>query len=281
MKLIADSGSTKTDWRMIDPNGRIAQFTGAGLNPYFYSDAQLRESLTKLADELKGAIHCHEIYFYGAGLGEETQRHRLKEAIESIFTSASRVEIASDMLAAVRASAGREPGIVGILGTGANACYSDGQVILAQSIAPGFILGDEGSGSWLGRKAIQSWLRKEWPDELLAKFEYQYSLSVSEVYSKVYSGEKPNTYLASFVPFLAENKKHPAIHGLLRESFELFVRYYLKPIAPDTPPPIFLVGSVAWNFQDVIAPVIKDSGFSLGRILPTPIAGLTLYHQHD
>lgn len=279
--LIADSGSTKTDWRLLMKDGKILQAQSAGLNPYFHSDEYLAEHIGKIVKELCGAEEPDEVHFYGSGLGEVEMRDKLKRAFASKPSSTSALHTYSDMLAAARAAAGRSPGIVGILGTGANACYYDGTHCSQAVPAPGYVFGDEGAGVWMGIQLLKGVIRKTWPDYLLEKFSQKYSLSTAAILQATYKEARPNTFLAGFVPFVLEHSKEPVMQELILEGFQQYIRNYLEPLRREDNPPLYLVGGVAHAFQNLLMPLLRQHGFALQRILSKPIAGLSLYHQED
>lgn len=278
--LIADSGSTKTDWRLLN-DGKILQAQSEGLNPYFLTHEQLVEHTGKILKELCGEQEPDQIHFYGSGLGEATMRDKLKAAFAYHLSSKPALHTHSDMLAAARAAAGRSPGLVGILGTGANACYYDGKHCSHSVPAPGYVFGDEGAGSWLGIQLLKGVLRQSWPEHLLESFSQKYALSSAAILQATYREARPNTFLAGFVPFVLEHSTEPAMQELVLEGFKQYIRHYLEPLRQEDTPPLYLVGGVAHAFQNLLMPLLRQQGFALQRILSKPIAGLSLYHQED
>jgi N-acetylglucosamine kinase-like BadF-type ATPase len=278
--LIADSGSTKTDWRLLR-DGKILQAQSEGLNPYFHSERQMAERIGHVLKELLPEDEPDEIHFYGAGLGEMEMRDKLRGAFTQQLSARVSVHTHSDMLAAARAAAGKSPGIVGIMGTGGNACYYDGENLIQSVPAPGYVFGDEGCGAWLGIQLLKGILRQTWPAPILDSFSKKYALSTADLLRATYKEARPNTFLAGFVPFLYEHIAEAAIQELVLEGFRQYIRFYLEPLRQDDYPPLFLVGGVAHGFQNLLMPLLRQHGFSLQRILSKPIAGLSLYHQED
>ena len=280
MILIADSGSTKTDWRLIDDNGQISQNTSKGLNPYFWTDEEMEVEISaSLAGWTNVAIQ--KIYFYGAGLASEEQSQRVKEVLELVFPNCSSVECHHDMLGAARGASGRNAGVVCIIGTGANACLYNGETIDKGAVSPGYILGDEGSGSWFGKMLIQAYLRNEMPATEMQGFKSSYTYSDTEILTKIYSQARPNQFLASFMPFLLERKNQAWAYQFLANGFSQFIEKYVQPLKASPNLPLHFVGGVAWSCQEILTDLLRKKGLSSGRFLQSPIAGLSLYHQEE
>jgi N-acetylglucosamine kinase-like BadF-type ATPase len=277
--LVADSGSTKTDWRLLQ-DGKIRQSHSEGLNPYFHSEERLSRIVGQVITDLQAAEHLDTVHFYGAGLGEPETQAKIKAAFRLHVAPHVSIHTYSDMLAAARAAAGQEPGIVGIMGTGGNACRYDGSQSIQNVAAPGYVFGDEGCGAWIGIQLLKGVLRQDWPQHLLEVFAQEYPLSTSDILAATYKGPKPNTFLAGFVPFVEKHQQEAPFREMLLEGFRSYIRYYLKPLQTMDKPPLFLVGGVAHSFQNLLMPLLRQEGFQLKRILPKPIAGLSLYHQN-
>ncbi len=276
MILISDSGSTKTDWVLLDNREVITQVSTQGLNP----TQQTSESITKILQEellphLDGKAP-QTIHFYGAGCAYEEANNRMRKALSEIFPD-STTEINSDLLAAARSLCGSNEGIACILGTGSNSCYYDGKKI-ADNIPPlGFILGDEGSGATLGRTLINSCLKRHLPQELSEKFLQEYDLDMAKILEKVYHEPMPGRFLASLTPFLYENRKHPEIHNMLIKCFKEF---FLKNSMAYRRSwlPIHIVGSIGIWFQEEIKEAADSLALSVGNIVQSPMKGLIEYH---
>jgi glucosamine kinase len=280
MILIADSGSTKTDWRFISSGGKIIQYESAGLNPYFWTDAKLLEEISCMA-EFFGSNSVREIYFYGSGLGDPHQKTRMTNALEGHFCKLNRLEVQHDLLGAARAACGHEAGIACILGTGANACFFDGSQIKGEAVSLGYILGDEGSGAWFGKQFLAAYLRKELPAEIDFEFTRNEVLQREEVLMQVYRGEQPNKYLAQFTRFLEQHKNNPYIYCMIYDGINSFLDKHVSPFRAEKHISIHFVGSLAFHFQDIVRKAVLDSELRCGRFLQSPIAGLTLYHQEQ
>lgn len=277
MIVIADSGSTKTHWRFIDPQGTIQQLQTQGLNPYFLTDAQLITSIQEGPASLLPAEAVSSLYFYGSGLGSTEPVERLRRVLSEFFPNAE-LFIEHDLLGAARALCGRHEGLALILGTGANSCYYDGTAIVQNVASAGYILGDEGSGADLGRRWISAWLNDRVPHLLADAFYDTYKINREVVLKNVYSGNRPNKYLASFAPFLREHSKDPYVAQLITDAFnELFDRYLIR-YPKHTELPVHACGSIAWYFAPILRSVAELHGMHMGNVVKEPIAALTLYH---
>lgn len=282
MILIADSGSTKTDWRLIDANQQIHQYTTQGINPYFQNQQEISQIIqTELLSQLMIGMpsHVSEIHFYGAGCGAVQRKRQVASAI-SLFFSSAHIDIHTDLLGAAHALCGTEPGIVAILGTGSNTCYYDGSGIVENHPSLGFILGDEGSGAHIGKKFIQAYLNREMPEALADRFQQRFQLDKDQILDHVYRQPMPNRFLASFSKFIFQNLKEQFLIDLVASSFhELFERHILK--YEHVSLTLNCVGSVAFYFSNILRAVAVNKGVSIGKIIETPISALTLYHLRE
>lgn len=286
MKLIADSGSTKTDWRLIDDNNQIHQYSTQGINPYFQTPEEINEILISellstiisehdLGDDVEVAF---DVWFYGAGCELEEKKAIIREAISEAFP-ASVIEVESDMLGAARALCGTNPGIVAILGTGSNTCYYDGKKIAESVDSLGYILGDEGSGAHIGKTFIQAYLNKELPQQLSKRFYERTNLGLPEILNAVYKKPLPNRFLASFSKFIYQNVKEQFIVDIVANCFEQFFDKHVCKYEQHKNIPLSCVGSVAFYYSNILRAVANKKGVNIEIITETPIAGLTLYHQ--
>lgn len=277
MILLADSGSTKTEWRILLPDGSIAQARTTGYNPHHQTAIEIEASLRKELFSQLPAGAVAEIHFYGAGCGSEKSKGIVREAFEKVFPDATLV-VEHDLLAAARALCGEAPGIACILGTGSNSCLYDGQQITGNVPALGFILGDEGSGTDLGKRVVADYLRGDMPEALRERFEKRFPVSVDEVLDRIYRQAFPKPYLAAFSRFLFHNLKDPYCYELVYNSFkEFLLRNVVKYPGHETLP-VHFVGSIAFYYGNILRQATADQGLRVGRILEGPIAGLTLYH---
>ena len=277
MILIPDSGSTKTDWVLHNGTDIDARVKTQGLNP---TQQSAEDIYGILLAELAGQIKTdapETIYFYGAGCAYENANKRMEAALKKIFRT-NDIHIHSDLLAAARALCGHEEGIACILGTGSNSCLFDGEKIIDNTPSLGYILGDEGSGAHLGRQLVSDCIKKQLPTELREKFMNQYNLDVAGILERVYRSPLPNRWLASFTPFLSENRKNAHIHALLKHCFTQFFQRNTM-VYRRSWLPIHIIGGVGINFANEIKETAESLGLSIGNIVESPMKGLIEYHK--
>lgn len=279
MILIADSGGSKIDWRIIEKNGSIGQANAPGFNPYYQPIEDLRKSVREiLIPKIKDDVD--KIYFYGAGVSSTKNQLTIKSAFLEFFPQAQ-IEIGWDLLAAARALCGHEPGIACILGTGSNSCLYDGKEITANVANLGWILADEGSGSNIGKKFLVDYLREKMPAPLAEAFRQRFPLTREEFLEKIYQQERPNAFLASFTRFIFQHLKDPYCYKLVYNSFAEFYENTVMKYENYKNLKVHFTGSVAFYFSDLLRQVANDKGITVKNILEAPIAGLTLYHQNE
>lgn len=276
MILIADSGSTKTDWCMVENGETILRFKTKGINPFFQTEGEIQKEIeTGLLPGLNG-IQPAAIYFYGAGCAFPEKNEMIRRAINRYLPAS--VEVGSDLLAAARALCGNRPGIACILGTGSNSCQYDGKEIV-KSISPlGFILGDEGSGAVLGKLLIGDVLKDQLPAALKDQFLAEYALTPALIMDRVYRQPFPNRFLAGFSPFISAHLDEPAIWELATRSFmAFFTRNVMQYDYLELP--VHFVGSVAWHYQIMLKDIAFNLGIRPGTIIQSPMDGLIAYHS--
>ncbi|TPE45189.1 hypothetical protein [Pontibacter mangrovi] len=278
MILIADSGSTKTDWRLVTSDAVLGQAQTAGFNPMYQDADEIYQEvhdvlLPQLNDQVPTAI-----YFYGAGCSSPDRNKRVEDALRRIFPEAE-LHVDHDLLGAARALCGRKPGIACILGTGSNTCLYDGADIIDNVPSLGFLLGDEGSGAYMGKLLIKAYLYRELPEDLATSLTNTYNLTKDGILDTLYSSSMPSRYMATFARFVHEKQKHPVIHGMIYENFsEFFERHVVKYKGHETLPVNF-VGSIAYHFGDTLKQVAQKYGLHVETIIKSPSEGLILYHQ--
>lgn len=277
MILIADSGSTKTDWRLIDEERNIHQAQTIGLNPYFVSDERIAEVLRTGTLRLFDEHDIEEVYFYGSGLGPAANRIRVETLLGKKYPKA-KIHIEHDLLGACRALCGRHPGITVILGTGMNTAVFDGKEIVQQVKSLGYLLGDEGSGAELGKKWMSAYLNARVPQRLAELFRDEYKVTYELALDRVYRQEQPNRFLASFVPFLHKHREEPFIAEMLQESFDQLFDRYLERYPQLDHYPVHFCGSIAYYFRAHLESIAEDRDVFTGQFIQSPIAALTLYH---
>ena len=275
MILIADSGSTKTDWCGLKEDVCLRLQTG-GINPVLQkSDDIVRQLYKELLPQLP-VEPIEAIYFYGAGCTPLRSRV-LCACLTKVFGDQMRCEVESDMLGAARSLCGRQAGIVCILGTGSNSCYYDGSRIAAHTPALGYVLGDEGSGAYLGRLLLNGVLKELLPSHICITFANETQLTQEEIIHKVYRRPLANRFLAGFAPFLSKYRDEPAIHRLLTDAFRDFIAHNLHAYPQDKP--VFAVGSVAYHFREELTEALHAAGYQVASIVQSPMEGLIRYHQ--
>lgn len=276
MILIADSGSTKTDWSVIRNGKLTCSIKTKGINPYFQSEEEIGKEITEVLLPQLGNQAFEAIYFYGAGCTVDKI-----EVVRNVIiqhTNVARVEVNTDLLAAARSVCGRKAGIACILGTGSNACFYDGENIVDNVSPLGFILGDEGSGAVLGKRLVGDLLKGMMGQELKDKFLKQYNLTPGDIIERVYRQPFPNRFLASLSPFLAENIDEPKIHQLVLSSFTDFItrnvlgyNYHNYTVS--------FVGSIAYHYKDILSEAAGNTGIRIDKIIQSPMEGLITYHS--
>lgn len=276
--LVAESGSTKTDWMMVASDGSRKHIRTFGINPLLLTLDEIHRILKDESALKSKADEVSRIFFYGAGCGNKEAVNRLRIAFNGAFPSAQ-VEVSPDTLAAARACCGNQPGVIGILGTGANAGFYDG----AENFTPfvpslGFILGDEGSGNWIGRKLIADYFYKRMPEGLMDAFEEEFRIDYQEIITKVYRSSAPNAYLASFAPFASQHKGHPYCQSLIVNGVSLFLNRFIDPALLAEETKVHFAGSVAYAFQDLLQEQLESKRLNLGAVVRRPLEGLVDYH---
>ncbi len=279
IKLIADSGSSKAEWCLI--NGKTKKtFLTQGLSPYFLSAEQIEYIIeTELKIKLKN-IEPDEIYFYGTGCSNLENIKLVKKAIGKVFMNA-RIAVAHDLMGAARALCGNEKGIACILGTGSNSCYYNGRKIIKNSPGLGYVLGDEGSGAYLGKKVIQYFLYNTFDADLMDRFKAKFNTNSDEILTAVYKKPLPNRYLASYAVFLAENRGHYMIENIIEDGFNDFFFNHVYKYRESWTVPIHFTGSVAFGFKDVLKDMCSVYELQLGKVLKKPMEGLVKFHSQS
>ncbi len=279
MILIADCGSTKTDWVLYDnvTSSIVTRIKTQGLNPTLQSSEEIYNIL---CNEIAGEIDTdapEKIYFYGAGCAYDEANERITSALKKVFRT-NDIEINSDLLAAARALCGHEEGIACILGTGSNSCLFNGKEIIDNTPSLGYILGDEGSGASLGRRLVSDCLKKQLSPAMANKFLTQYNLTIPQILEHVYHKPLPNRYLAQFAPFLAQNRKDAEIKALLKHCFKLFFQRNTM-VYRRSWLPIHIVGGIGITFAEELKETAESLGLSIGNIVESPMNGLIEYHK--
>ena len=274
--LIADSGSTKTDWCLLQDNKKKHIIT-QGLSPYFFTQAQISDIIKKeLSPKLKNIVP-DEIFFYGTGCSNPDNANSVKKAIREHFKTSVKVD--HDLMGAAKALCGREKGIACILGTGSNSCFYNGKKIVKNSPGLGYVLGDEGSGAYLGKKVIQYYLYNTFDEDLMERFKAKFNTSAVEILDAVYKKPLPNRYLAGYAIFLAENRGHFMVENIIEDGLNDFFFNHIYKYRESWSMPLHFIGSIAYGFKDVLKDLCDSYELQLGRVLKNPMEGLIKYHQ--
>ncbi|WP_139956184.1 N-acetylglucosamine kinase [Flavicella sediminum] len=282
MILIADGGSTKADWIALDGETKEQLFkvrTG-GLNPAVVAVEVLRERILAEPQFSNNSDKVSQIFFYGAGCGTVVATKILKDLFEEIFPNAE-VVVGEDTLAAVYAATGTEPAIVCILGTGSNSSYFDGETIVSNSVSLGYIVMDEASGNYFGKRLLRNYFYKVMPDYIAKEFEKAYNLEPDHVKFNLYRQPNPNTYLADFASFMFQFKEDPYVLDLMEDGFDAFFKARVLPYNKDKSTPIYFIGSIAHYFSDILEKVAAKHDLKITGVIQRPINNLIEYHKKN
>ena len=278
MIVIADSGSTKCDWVILTKEGEIiSQTYTMGFNPYFHN-----ESL--IASEIKTNTHLSDyadkitsVYYYGAGCSSDKLKRIVENALKQSFSNAQ-LTIEHDLLGAAYATYDGQPCISCILGTGSNSCLFDGESLHEKVPALGYILGDEGSGSYFGKKLVAGYLYQKLPTDIAADFKAEFGITMQDIVSNVYTKPHANVYLASFTRFISKHKHEPYFKQMLHDGMKDFLQTHVMCYENYQGTPVHFIGSIAFHFQDAIKSAADELGVKLGDIVQKPIENMIRFH---
>lgn len=277
-KLIADVGSTKAHWVLLNTDQREDQrFETEGLNALTAESDGIEAMAKAVRNRLTPEADPDEIYYYGAGCATPEICKKVAQAISKHFAG-SKVNVATDLLGASRSLLGRDSGIACILGTGSNSCRYDGDGIIGNVPSLGFILGDEGSGAALGKRLVADAFKGKLPSPIRDRFLDRYKLTLGEILEKIYKQPAPNKFLASLVPFIHEHLWNPHIYAMVRREFGTFLDRNISPYENCRSVPISFTGSIAFHFSDILREAVSDGGYRAGKITAHPIDGLIEFH---
>lgn len=285
MILIADSGSTKTDWCLIHNKELVKCVHTQGINPLHQSEETIRKIIS---EELLSELHnsslftSHSsacIFFYGSGCNAAYST-MLKDILTALIPTAQQINVHSDLLAAARAVCGTSYGIACIMGTGANSCLYDGNEIIKNTPPLGYILGDEGSGAALGKRFLNAIYKGFLTEDLRKKLESHLEMNYQNIITRIYRQPMANRFLASLAPFIKSNIQIPAVRTIVINNFRDFFRRNIVQYQTDNLP-IGAVGSIAYYFRDELCEAADEEGFMIGNILRSPIKGLVAYHTTE
>ncbi|MDB5133484.1 MAG: N-acetylglucosamine kinase [Mucilaginibacter sp.] len=278
MIIIADGGSTKTNWCLVTEEGKKVYFNTEGYNPYFSSTAYIVQSLMENLPSDLEKNEITEVNYYGAGCSTDEMRKIVSDAMKAVFTKA-RVYIGHDLLAAARALLGTSEGFAAILGTGTNTCIYNGREVVNNIDSGAYILGDEGSGCYIGKKLLTDYLRGYMPEPVRKLFWETFKLTPDDVNEQVYTQPRANRFCASFSKFVYDNNVHIEYsRNLVRTSFEDFFRNLVTHYPNYQKYTFNCIGSVGYNFRNVLEEIVTENGMVVGNIIRSPIDNLVKYH---
>ena len=264
-------------WILLDGQEVKAHFVTKGFNPN-YSDIQHLESLVETQNFASQPNKIHSIHYYGTGCGNEQNCLLIKGVFQRHFPKAE-ITVTHDLMAACHALLGHEKGIACILGTGSNACVYDGENITERAVSLGYLVGDEGSGMHIGREVIRAYFYGFMPDDLRQSFENQYHLELKDFIDRLYHGDQPSRYLASYARFAGEHQSHPFICDLVKGCFNTFIEAFVLRFENANMMKVGFVGSVAFHFQNLLRESLAAYGLAMGEVMSSPAEGLIQYYQ--
>jgi N-acetylglucosamine kinase-like BadF-type ATPase len=280
MILVADSGSTRTNWIVIENQTIHSTFDTIGFNPYFTNRKEIKAELSSNFPKSINQNRIGKIHFYGSGCSSDKMNRIIYNGLHSFFQN-SIIHVEHDLLAAARALFQNESGIAVILGTGANTCLYNGSEITRNITSLGFILGDEGGGDYLGKLFIQAYLNKELPSEIEDKFSKEFKLSANDILHAVYKKPNPNRFIASFTKFILTHSETPIISEIITKSFhDLFTKHISK-YEDYCNAKIRVTGSIAFYFKNYLHIAAKNFNAKIDLIEKEPIQLLAKYHLNN
>jgi glucosamine kinase len=280
MKLIADSGSTKCDWMMVEGDDlRIAKTVG--FNPFFHNKEFVINHILDNDELCSFRDSIDEIYYYGAGCSSAARNQIICDALSTVFTSARKIVVAEDLDAAAFATCKDTEGIVCILGTGSNSCYFDGTKIHTPVPALGYVFGDEGSGAYFGKIVLSKFLYNELPQKLSDGLKMEFGLDKETILKSIYNKPHANVYLASFMKFVSSHRDSLFVKEMIYSGLTEFAKFHILCYPNYKDLPVHFVGSIAYYFDEQLQKVATDLGFTIGQIIKKPIESLAKFHDSN
>lgn len=278
MIAVIFSGSRYADWRLADKNRVLYGFRTTGFNSYIQDERYIFQLLNKDTNLINNAEKIKRIYFFGAGASSPERQEKTAQIFSSFFRNA-KVQVNHDLLASAISTFGDEKGIIGIIGSGSNAAFYDGNKIIDNNYGLGYILADEGSTNWLARELLKDFLKENMPSFIREKLLHKHNLDRKIILEKIYNHPNPNVFLSSFSDFFFENREEPYIFNTIKRGLDLYIKNYLIPLAEEYPDHVFnFTGSVAYNFPDLLKTLAKDQHLQVGSIIREPIQNLIKYY---
>lgn len=280
MIIVADSGSTKADWAVLKKDNTHQIMVTMGFNPVYHKEQIIFDEASKAFENTIETKEVEALYYYGTGCWDVEKKSVVAKALQRIFPNAS-IQVDHDLLGAARAACGNKPGIACIIGTGSNSCQFDGYHIEDNVTNLGYFIGDEGSGSHLGKELVKAYFYRELPKELLYEFEQKYTGGKAEILENVYRKSTPNVYLATFTRFLGEHKSHPYLQKLIYKCFEEFIDRHVRKYKSHLSLPVSFIGSVAFHFKEFLEAILQERSMIVGNFVRKPIDSLVEFHTND
>lgn len=278
MVAIVDSGSTKSDWVILDDFKKVFLKTETiGFNPNFINRELIVPEIEKNSSLILVKNSITKIFFYGSGCGVKKNCETIEEELKKVFTKAESV-VREDLMAAAYAAYNGRPAVVCILGTGSNSCYFDGKDIKIELPSLGFLMGDEGSGSAIGKQLVRRYFMKKLPEDLHTEFEQSYGLKIEDALKNMYHSPRPNAWLADFNRFVIERKDHPYFKNMVYEEMKSFFEYQVIPYKESKEAEINFIGSIAYYYEDTLRSVAEEFHLNVGHVVRKPIESLVDYH---
>ncbi len=276
--LIADSGSTKTDWCLLRKGKKPMRFSTQGINPYLQSREMIVATLKKELPWDNEKYEAKQLHYYGAGAANPEKQIFLKEILVDHF-GIKKIDVQGDIMAACRALCGNKPGIVSILGTGSTSCYYDGKKIKEQKPSLGYIAGDEGGGNYMGKRILQYYAYGTFDAELRLDFEMRFGNNIRDIINTLYHQPNPNRYLASFVIILKENRGHYMVENIIEDCLNDFFHTSILKHRNTWHMPLYFSGSVAYEFRDVLESLCDQYELEMGSVMKSPMEGMIKYYK--
>ncbi len=280
MIAIIDGGSTKCDWVILENSGKLKLKTVTlGFNPNIINPDFIQQEIDKNTELSPLKNQIHKIFFYGSGCGTKANLEKVYGEFEKVFPFAE-ITVKEDMTAAAYAAYDGEPAIVCILGTGSNSCFFDGEKIRLDLPSLGFLIGDEGSGSALGKHLLRRFFMKKLPDDLREEFIDTYQLTIDEAIRNMYHNPRANAYLGEFNKFIADRKKHPYFQNLIFDEMKNYLEYQVLPYPEAGKVQINFIGFIAYIYEDILRAAAAELNLKVGRVVQKPIESLVDYHKN-
>ncbi len=279
MIAIIDGGSTKCDWVILETSGKPnLKTTTLGFNPNIINPEFIQEEIDKNQELFFLKNHISKLFFYGSGCGTAANAEKVRKEFEKTFPNAE-ITVKEDMTAAAYAAYNGNPAIICILGTGSNSCYFDGENIRIDLPSLGFLIGDEGSGSALGKHLLRRFFMKKLPDDLRGEFNQIYNLTIEGAIKNMYHNPRANAYLGEFNKFIAERKKHPYFQNMVFDEMKNFLDYQVLPYPEAGEVEINFIGYIAYIYEDVLRAAAAELNLKIGKVVQKPIESLVDYHK--